>query len=276
MDAITCKNCGHTIKQNFCPNCGEKRFNKNQLSFSHFVGEIFEGLTHFDNKFLRTVKTLVAKPGQLSLDYSEGIKVRYMRPIQVFLVVNLIYFFFVTGNIFSLQLQTYLNYKTFFDYNTKEIIKNRLAETSLTLGEYQELFNERVKENSKEFIFVFVPFYAVCFALLFFWKRKKFVEHIVFAAHFVCFMLLFFLLEDYLLTRPFYTITGVEYSENFDNFFQIFTIIIFSVYLFFAFRKFYKASVAWSIIAALAITLSFFFLIQYYRMLLFYKIVYWN
>jgi len=276
MNSITCKNCGHTIKENFCPNCGEKRFNKDQLSFSHFVGEIFEGLTHFDNKFIRSIKTLAIKPGQLSLDYSEGIKVRYMRPVQLFLVTNLIYFFIVIGNIYSLTLQEYLHTKPFINYGTKEIIKSKLAKTGLTINEYQEVFNERMKENSKEFIFIFVPFYALCFALLFFWKRKKFVEHIVFATHFVCFTLLVFLLEYYLITWPFYKITGAEYSENFDDFFQIFTIIVFSVYLFFAFRKFYKSSVAWSIIIALAVALGFFFLIQYYRMLLFYKIVYWN
>ena len=108
---MVCKSCENDHQENFCPACGEKAFHTKQLSLKHFVEETFEGFVHFDNKFFCSIKTLVKAPGQLSLDYTEGKRVKYMKPVQFFLIVNLIFFVLTINNLYSLSLNNYITYK---------------------------------------------------------------------------------------------------------------------------------------------------------------------
>jgi len=270
---MDCKSCGNDHLENFCPECGEKAFNTKLLSAKHFAEETFEGLVHFDNKFFRTVKTLITMPGQLSLDYTEGRRVRYMKPIPFFLVVSLLFFFLTIGNIFSLALYNYVTYKPFTNYNTQGIVKDKLVQAKLSMTEYEQLFNEKMTANSKEFIFIFIPFYGLVFFLLFFWKKHFFVEHLVFATHFITFILLFSLAGAYLIGIPFYLINKTQYSEHFDQFYSLFTVICFGIYLIFAVHKFYRTNFFWTILTSASVAYTFFLFIQYYRMLLFFKII---
>ena len=49
----------------------------------HFIGDYF----HYDNKFWTTFKALITKPGQVTLDYIEGRRARYLNPIQLYIFV---------------------------------------------------------------------------------------------------------------------------------------------------------------------------------------------
>jgi hypothetical protein len=273
---MDCKSCGHTLEENYCPSCGEKKFDPKQLSVKHFAEETFEGLVHFDNKFLHTLKTLLTKPGRLSLDYAEGKRVKYMKPVQFFLVVNLIFFFFIIGNLYSLPLSNYTTYKPFTDYHTKELVQQKLQHLKMTDGEYRQLFDEKIEANSKEFIFLFIPFYGLVFALLFFMYKRQLVEHLIFATHFIAFMLCWFFIQSYLIVWPFYLFTHDNYNQLFDNISSLFTSMLAGAYFIMAAKTFYKKHLLWLIITGLLIGYTFFTVIQYYRMLLFFKIIYFG
>ncbi|MES2274446.1 MAG: DUF3667 domain-containing protein [Bacteroidota bacterium] len=270
---MECKTCGNTHPENYCPTCGEKSFDPKQLSFREFSEELFEGFMHFDNKFFRTIKTLITKPGQLSLEYTQGRRVYFMKPIQLFLVVNLIFFVLAWNNMYSLSLYNYITYTPFTHYNTQHIITDLLAKNNLSLSEYTQLFNEKIKSLSKELIFLFIPLYGSVFALFFFKKKQYFVEHLVFATHFCVFILLLALASFYLVTLPFYAITRINYSANFDNVSSLIAQICVALYAGFAINRFYRPRLVWTIVIALLIGLSFFSFIQLYRMVLFFQIV---
>ena len=274
---MICKSCGNTHQENFCPECGEKAFDNKQLSFMQFMEETFDGFIHFDNKFFVTFRTLITRPGLLSLDYTEGRRVKYMKPIQFFFIANLLFFFFTIGNIYNNPLQNYISAKPYTNYHTKEIVQNKLDKTKLSFVEYEQSFDERIAYNSKEFIFVFIPFYGLVFFGLFFWTKRFFMEHVVFATHFLSFVLLLVLVEFYVISIPFNLLyKNTQYSREFGIAYSIFTSLCISVYLFFSIKKFYKPAMAWTVIASLIVGGSFFTFIQYYRMLLFFKILYLN
>ena len=84
----TCQNCGDTRQEKFCPNCGEKKFHTKALSIKHLAEETFESLSHFDNKFFKSIATLLIRPGVLSYEFCKGVTVRFMKPFALFLVVN--------------------------------------------------------------------------------------------------------------------------------------------------------------------------------------------
>ena len=270
---MICRSCGNTHQENFCPNCGEKKFHPGQLSVKHFIEETFEGFVHFDSKFFYTVKLLLTKPGQLSVDYAEGRRIRSMRPVQFFLVVNILFFFLIHNTLFNLSLDNYVTFKPFTNYNTKQIVKDKLAEEGLKYNEYRELFNEKITTESKEFIFLFVPFYGLVFYLLFFWKQRFITTHIAFAAHFIAFTLFWHLVDFYFINLPFYYLAGSNYSETFDEVSSIITCVGIGAYLAIAIRKFYKPHWIISILISAAVAFTYFDVIQYYRMLLFFKIV---
>lgn len=280
---MECKSCGHHVTQTYCPNCGEHRFDVKQLSVKHFAEETFEGLVHFDNKFFRTLKTLLTKPGQLSADYVEGRRSRYMKPTPFFLVVNLLFFLLMmTSNMYSLPLYNYLHFTPFTHFNTVHIVQQKIAHMGISIDNYTYIFNEKIHADSKVYIFVFIPIYALICWLLFIRYKRLIVEHLVFATHFVAFVLCWFFLHFYLLTAPYYYFINlgvpeaqrVNYSQTFDMLLGILSAVVISAYFAIAARRFYKAGIVWSGVTALVIGSTFIVLIQVYRMLLFFKILY--
>jgi hypothetical protein len=274
---MACTNCGNNLTENFCSYCGEKRFNKTHLSVKHFVEETFEGFVHFDNKFLSTLKLLFTKPGLLSLDHVEGRQSRHMKPIAFFLVINLLFFMVMyVVNPFSLSLYNYITYQPFINFNTQYIIQEKLKTLHLTLPQYTRVFNAKIHSDSKGYIFALIPFYGlICWVLFIRYKRLA-VEHLVFATHFTAFVLCYFFLQIYLIMLPYYYFTNHVYSSTFDNLCGTLTSLVVGVYFAAASRRFYKASFIWSALAGIVIGLCFFEIIQGYRMLLFFKIVYFK
>ena len=80
-------------------------------SLRAYFGELTDQLASGDGKTARTFWTLVAKPGVLTADHLAGRRARYLRPIQLFLLVNVV--LFVTAPqvpLFSYSLDKYLRY----------------------------------------------------------------------------------------------------------------------------------------------------------------------
>jgi len=47
---------------------------------------------HFDGKIFLTLKLLVTKPGELTLDYLRGRRARYVSPVRLYLAISVVYF----------------------------------------------------------------------------------------------------------------------------------------------------------------------------------------
>jgi hypothetical protein len=142
------------------------------------------------------------------------------------------------------------------------------------MAEYARVFDTKIHSDSKGYIFALIPLYGILCWLLFIRYKRLAVEHLVFATHFTAFVLCYFFLQIYLLMLPFYYFTDSTYSSTFDTLTGILTSVVIGVYFAIASRRFYKASFLWSVIAAIIIGVLFFEVIQAYRMLLFFKIVY--
>lgn len=87
----TCLNCGYPIIGDYCGQCGQKAHLHKDSTWHillHFIGDYF----HYDNKFLTTIKTLFTRPGQITLDYINGKRARYLNPIQLYIFVTTIFF----------------------------------------------------------------------------------------------------------------------------------------------------------------------------------------
>jgi hypothetical protein len=87
-----CPTCSAWASASFCQNCGEKRPDKHDLSVTHFLSHAGELFFSWDSKIFRSLLLLFRKPGYLAYEYARGCRKRYVNPVQVFFITNLIYF----------------------------------------------------------------------------------------------------------------------------------------------------------------------------------------
>lgn len=93
-----CLNCGHTFKGNFCPNCGQKAETK-RLRLSEMLINMIGPFVGGDNRFVRSCRDLIIRPGYMTRDYVLGKRIRYYHPLQLFVYLLTTYavFSFLLG-----------------------------------------------------------------------------------------------------------------------------------------------------------------------------------
>ena len=87
---LICKNCGNSFTGKYCNQCGEKVYGEKDKSVFHFFEEGLHFITHFDGTFFNTLKKLFTQPGQLSVDYCNGKRKSYFKPLSLFLLLVVI------------------------------------------------------------------------------------------------------------------------------------------------------------------------------------------
>ena len=93
QSAFTCPSCGTESSGRFCRNCGEQKLGSEDRSFRHYLDVLIGFLTHFDSKGYRTLWSLLTKPGYLSAEQLRGSRVRYVKPLSLFISINVVYYF---------------------------------------------------------------------------------------------------------------------------------------------------------------------------------------
>ncbi len=96
-----CLNCGHPLElsDRYCPNCSQANSTKH-LSLRDFFDELFEDMVRFDTRLVRTLQTMLWRPGRVSREFIEGRRKTYANPFRLLLSVAIIYFLMlgITGD----------------------------------------------------------------------------------------------------------------------------------------------------------------------------------
>jgi hypothetical protein len=85
-----CADCGTETIGRFCHNCGNASHVHRTLS--HLGEELLHGVMHFDSRSWRTLPRLVFRPGQLTRDWCQGKRARYVSPLALFLFTVFVIF----------------------------------------------------------------------------------------------------------------------------------------------------------------------------------------
>ncbi len=91
VESPNCLNCGTRLTGQYCGNCGQ-RARSRLISLWQLLSEAFGDLLEFDSRLWRTLIPLLIRPGQLTRDYLEGRRARYMPPFRMYLVLSVIFF----------------------------------------------------------------------------------------------------------------------------------------------------------------------------------------
>lgn len=89
-----CLNCCTWLNKEdvYCRQCGQKRLERDDMSFRHLVGDSFLDYFHFDSRLINTLRPLLFNPGWLTLEFMKGRRQSFVEPFRLFLVISLIYF----------------------------------------------------------------------------------------------------------------------------------------------------------------------------------------
>jgi hypothetical protein len=86
-----CLNCGAHLRGQYCGTCGQ-RARSRLISLWELIRDAFGDLFELDSRLWRTLVPLVIRPGQLTHDYLQGRRARYMPPFRMYLVLSLVFF----------------------------------------------------------------------------------------------------------------------------------------------------------------------------------------
>ena len=94
-----CRNCGHIldVEDKYCPSCGQANSTK-KLVLRDFMDEFLSSVINYDSKLLKTLYTMLVKPGTITRDYIYGKRVSYTNPFRFLLSLAFLYFLVVTYN----------------------------------------------------------------------------------------------------------------------------------------------------------------------------------
>ena len=185
---VICKNCAASFKGKFCNVCGEKVVESSDFTIRSIISRGFGAITNFDSKFYKTVFYLFFKPGALTKRFVEGVRVPFMKPFQIFVIANIIFFFFLSElDIFRTPAKWY-----FYEENTAIMARAQeiMQSKEWTLDQVKVEYDKLSSTLAKGLIILFIPFIAF-FGYIFHYKSKmEFGKHLIFAIHYFSFFLL--------------------------------------------------------------------------------------
>ena len=86
-----CLNCGAHLRGQYCGHCGQ-RARSRLISLWELIRDAFGDLFELDSRLWQTLVPLMIRPGQLTHDYLQGRRARYMPPFRMYLVLSLVFF----------------------------------------------------------------------------------------------------------------------------------------------------------------------------------------
>ena len=187
-----CRNCGTPLAGPYCSACGQKELEPHEYALGHFLHHALHDVTHFDTKLGRSILPLLTRPGKITSDYLAGRRGRYIRPLQTFLLLNLVFFLFAPRvGLFNFSLHMYENSRAVVGvFPPGPILKAAKARSHLGDEAFRERFDSILHTQRKALVIVMVILFAVATQVMFLDRKRYFVEHLIFALHFYSFWLI--------------------------------------------------------------------------------------
>jgi len=182
LNQDSCPSCGKRQTGKFCQFCGEIQLDQEQRSISHLLGELFESFTSLENRFIRSLISFLLRPGELTINYSIGKRIEYMKPITFFLLINLLYILFTPLTDFNVSFHDQLNSQLYSDF-IKPLVIQTIDSQGLVLKDVSLSYQEVTAVLSRSLIILSVPLLAMLIAIIYRNKKYFFADHLIFSIY---------------------------------------------------------------------------------------------
>ena len=268
-----CKNCANEFVGKYCNVCGEKVFTNQDKKVVHLLEEGMHFATHFEGSFLTTIKTVFTNPGKLSLDYCNGIRKKYFKPVSLFLFFVVLYLLFPRFQGLNMKLNTYKSEQYGFTWISKPLIKKKMETKNIDYNQLAIIYDSKSAAISKIGLFLMIPLAASLLLLLFYRKHFYFFDHAIISLelssiyiglHFLIIPFISFVAESI-------NLDWVKFFYDDNYWLAIFTLIIDLAIVVHAFKIFYQQNWFWTILKSIVYIIGFSQLVIYlYRLVVLY------
>lgn len=182
-----CSNCGSAISLTYCSACGQKWFDPERVTVLSLLKELAQKLLSVDSRWLRTIVPLLIRPGFLTKEYLAGRQRRYVKPLSLFITVNVLFFLF--GHRMGVMRWNMWNA---FGEQGRTRIAERAAQLNVDATAYIGRLNDVLLDFQRSFFFGVILVFAVLLFLLSWRRRRGMVGCLIYSIHFHASYLLLF------------------------------------------------------------------------------------
>ena len=173
-----CRNCGAPVAEKFCTVCGEKIFTPGEHSLGHFVGDVVNELTFLDSKLLRTLKLMLTRPGALSYQYVNGKRVRFIKPLSMFFMANLVYFLFPLYNALDSELNNQIKHLP-HSAIVASMVEDRIERDNIKYEVFETEYNQQSTNMAKLVLIIFVLYFSIPLAIVNASRKLYYYDHLM-------------------------------------------------------------------------------------------------
>ncbi len=273
-----CPNCGSGVVRRYCADCGQAAPRPDDYSLREHAADFIDQLASVDGRISRTMGVLVSRPGALTAAHLEGRRARYLRPLQLFLLVNLVLFVAAPrAPMFSYSLESYLRDAPPSPVLVSSLVQGKEREGT-AFKPYVSAFDGRVDAQRRSLIILFAPALAVVLRLMFAWRASspgvphRLGEHLVFSLHVLAFIWL--VVTGWGLLGTLSRVATAPVIDAIALGAVVALLTLAPAYIFFASRRVYRLSGLEALGMTGALAVSFVALLVAYRSLLFFTTYY--
>ncbi len=274
----TCKSCGNIFTGVYCNHCGEKVIEPKDRSMRMFLGNILIAVTFADNRFIKTLWLILMNPGFLSKEYADGRRIHYLRPLQLFFILNLVYFLLPVLQLFNSSLRTQMYY-LFHSSMVRDLVIKHVVMEGLSIEGYGLIYDAKSTAIAKLLMVIFVLLASLPLGLIFQKKSRYFSDHVALSVELACFNIFvnaIFLTSILWILNKILHWSGSGLGDYLND--TTFTVIFISTNLYFIYRaaqKFYQQKGKRLIIKSLLAIVGLFLALEAYRLMLFF-VTFWS
>jgi magnesium-transporting ATPase (P-type) len=227
---LNCQNCNQIISDNFCGNCGQKKYKR--IDKKYIWDEIQYTFLHTNKGFLYSVKNIIKNPGKTAKEFIEGNRVNHYKPILLAFVLS--------------GISAFISFKII---GFKEIMTNYYAKQRINTAFMNDYMAITTSYNSI-IMLLSIPFFAFFTKLAFRKWGHNYYEHIVMNSYVLCFYTLFSIFLVYPLMFLF--------KSNFDIFVSLASLAMLPIpfILIWFFKELYSDKPLKSVIGRVGLTIG--------------------
>ncbi|NHA15590.1 DUF3667 domain-containing protein [Thioalkalivibrio sp. XN279] len=196
-EPTACPNCATPLQGRYCHACGQKRIEPEEQRFGWFLRQLLESLTMVDERFLGSLGRLLFRPGSLDRDWLEGRRKRNLAPLSLFLIANVVYFFYPPLSDLNLSLAEQLAQP--HGALAQQLVSARLEARGIEFEDYALQYQAEATNLAKVLVILHAPLFALALLALHWRRGRYFVDHLAVSLHFWAFLLFVVMVVPWLL-----------------------------------------------------------------------------
>ena len=235
----SCRNCNQNIVQNFCSNCGQKRYKR--IDRSYIWEEIQYTTIHTNKGFLYSIKNILKNPGKAARGFVDGNRINYYKPIGLAFILS--------------GISAFISFKII---GFGAVLKANAISQNPNISFIDDL--TLFQANYSAFIMLsFIPILALCSKIVFRKWGHNYYEHVVMNA----FGLSFYTIITICLISP--ILYGIKDDISLMNKVSMYSMLIMPLMMIWFYKNYYSEKSLKSIIPRLilksGIFVTFFFVV---------------